>query len=124
MRINPPELTTKILIFILLGRINKKEESMISGIGERGFTLLELCLAGSIMGLMAALCWPSLRTYTQQISVRNAAADLAQHLDEARERAVLAGKKQIIVPSPSPLLMASSAQAVFFPDGSAEPFYA
>ena len=97
---------------------------MTSAIGSRrlgrgtvGFTLLELCLAGSVIGLMAALCWPSLRRYSRRLSLDARADAVLQRLVTAREQAILSGHPQTVeITGPD---VAAPAAAEFFPDGSA-----
>jgi prepilin-type N-terminal cleavage/methylation domain-containing protein len=93
---------------------------MTSATGEaRGFTLVELCFTVTIVGLIAGVCWPSLKTMAQSLSARSSAAAFAHELQTARERAVMSGLTQHV---PAPLVteaQASSAEAMLLPDGTA-----
>lgn len=96
-----------------------------SAIGRRrraaGFTLLELCLAGSVIGLIAALCWPSLRHYSRRISLHARTEAILQRLSTAREQAILRGRSQTVtITGADPSSPAAAAE--FFPDGSARFF--
>jgi hypothetical protein len=67
-----------------------------------------------VIGLIATLCWPSLRTYSRRISLHARAEAVLQRLTTAREQAILSGRAQTVE--------IGAAAAEFFPDGSARFF--
>lgn len=91
---------------------------MTSATGRRGMTLVELCLAGSIIGLIASQCWPSIRAFTQSIVARSRANQLIQKLYTAREGAILSGEAKTVVVSETDPSLAGSVS--FEADGSSE----
>lgn len=67
---------------------------MISATGRRGMTLAEIMMIAMIMGLIAALCWPSLRAVGRRIIAdADTQASMARGSWE-KERAVLTGHEK------------------------------
>lgn len=110
MRIGRPAAATRISIFIPQDPTAKKGTMMTSAIGERGYTLVEMGLVMAMMGLVASLCWPSVRAYAHSLKTRAEVSEHVSTLRAARERAILFGDTE------------RTPQTSFFPDGSAEFF--
>lgn len=55
---------------------------------KKGFTLVEIIVAISIIGLVAALITPNLRTFNQNQQLETAAADLVQALKQTQSSAM------------------------------------
>lgn len=66
---------------------------MTSAIGKRGFTLFELCLVMSLIGMIASLSWPAMRRYARSISDRASALDEQQQRAWAREKMSMTGRE-------------------------------
>jgi Tfp pilus assembly protein FimT len=68
---------------------------MTSAIGNRraAFTLFELCLVISLIGMIASLSWPSMRRTACSIRDRAAAMDAVQQKMWAREKAIQTGRE-------------------------------
>lgn len=61
---------------------------MVPNSREQGFTLIELMIAITIMGIVMALAIPSYRTFIQNSRIRNAAESIQNGLQVARSEAV------------------------------------
>src|SRR5947209_4119874 len=62
------ESEIQITICIRWGRTKKKEVKMISVTGRQGFSLVELLIVASTLGLVSLLNWPSLRGYARSLN--------------------------------------------------------
>ncbi len=95
---------------------------MTSAIGKsRGFTLIELCFAIGVIGLMAGLCWPSLQSLSRSMQTRAEARSFAEQLQAAREQAVLKGASEHIRIPIGADIHCSATEAWLLPDGTAHP---
>ena len=84
-----------------------------------GFTLAEVLAAAAILGVLLLTAWPSLRTLAGRARARTAAHTLFERLQAGRERALYSGSPvQIDLPTDREV-RASSAAALFRPDGTA-----
>ena len=94
---------------------------MTSAIGNRrsdGFTLIELCMAVSVLGLMTALVWPALRDFSRRVTTQARVDELIQRLHAARQDAVLSGLPQEVRWAEEKT--GPGRPVFFFPDGSAQ----
>lgn len=60
---------------------------------DRGFTLVELCLAAALMSLITILAWPSLKGMLFETDVNSIAESLSATLIAVREQALEDGKR-------------------------------
>lgn len=58
-----------------------------------GFTLVEVCATGVVLGTILLIAWPSLRTLVQRTRARSDAAERVRDIEAARERAILTGQR-------------------------------
>lgn len=91
---------------------------------NRGYTLLELCLVGVIIGLIASLGWPTLKSFAGSIEARTRAAQLARRFHSARERAIRLGRSQSVNVIQDGATYESGPAAEFYSDGTAQFFKA
>jgi len=97
---------------------------MTSATGKhRGFTLVELCFALTIIGLIVGLGWPSLRSLTTSMKAQAEATAFAQQLQTLREQAVLAGLQQRVLIPFSDTIQSSARETMFLPDGTTQPVH-
>ncbi len=64
----------------------------------RGFTLIELMIVATIVGISLVIAAPNIRSFVADQRVRAVAADLAQDIAYARASAVASGRHTIIQP--------------------------
>jgi prepilin-type N-terminal cleavage/methylation domain-containing protein len=83
---------------------------------EKGFTLLELLTVGAILGLLAAVTVPSLRSYTQSTGLRSLSDQLAGDLWYARQRAIATSVPYSVAFDPD-----ANTYDVFRDDGAGDP---
>jgi prepilin-type N-terminal cleavage/methylation domain-containing protein len=94
---------------------------MTSATGK-GFTLVELCMTVSVIGLITTLCWPSLRAHAKTIQAKMRADSVMRSLYEVRERAIHSGKSQTFNSPSFETAYLSGPSTSFFADGSAQYF--
>lgn len=94
----------------------------INHFGQRGFSLTEVCIVISLIGLTASLCWPTLQRFSRELSVEAAAYALSDELHSVREKAIVIGQQQHPTVAPGPYLSTTHGAPTFFPNGSASPF--
>ena len=64
--------------------------------GQNGFSLIEICVAIGIMGVMVAVAVPQFGRWTQAQRVRDASRGLARAFSFARTEAIRTGNNHIV----------------------------
>lgn len=65
-------------------------------LGQNGFSLIELCVAIGIVGVMVAMAVPEFSRWTQAQKVRDASRELARAFTLARSEAIRTGNNHIV----------------------------
>jgi len=85
-----------------------------------GYTLVEICLVTSLLGLFLMMAWPSVKVFAQSVSLEGRAHELMQRFTAAREKALYSGREQRVTVPPEKGFPSSARDVSFYPDGTAQ----
>ena len=85
--------------------------------GQRGFTMLELLVAISIVGLVLAVAVPSSVQFYQSMQYRQAVRDVVTTLASARYSAINSGRAQDVAVDPVAKTIALNGKSTHLPEG-------
>lgn len=85
--------------------------------GQLGFTMLELLVAISIIGLVLAVAVPSSMKFYQSMQYRQAVRDVVTTLASARYRAINSGSAQDVAIDPVANIIALNGNSTQLPEG-------
>jgi general secretion pathway protein H len=85
--------------------------------GQRGFTMLELLVAISIVGLVLAVAVPSSVQFYQSMQYRQAVRDVVTTLASARYNAINSGRAQDVAVDPVAKTIALNGKSAHLPEG-------
>lgn len=83
----------------------------------RGFTMLEMLVAITIVGLLLAVTVPASARFYESIQYRQAVRDVITALASARYRAINSGRAQDVTVDPRDNRLGSNGEVTYLPEG-------